>query len=104
MQDEEIPDAETKIDVAYSLRASTYRGQKQLTLQFQELRVNEERPIEIRKPKIDLRDLRLQPSTFELHASNFNLGRRKDKAKGKSRFDLYPADEFTIYHNSPIDQ
>ena len=58
--DEEIPEAETKIDVAYSLRASTYRGQKQLTLQFQELRAVEEKPIEIRKSKLEVRDWRLE--------------------------------------------
>ena len=51
---EEIPDVETKIDVAYSLRASTYRGQKQLTLQFQDFRVVEEKPIETRKSKIEI--------------------------------------------------
>ena len=99
--DEEIPDAESKIDVAYSLRANTYRGQKQLMLQFQELRIINEQPIEIRKPKIQLRDLRLQPSTFNSHVSTLIWAEGNDKAKGKSRFDLYPADELTIFTTPP---
>ncbi len=99
--DEEIPDAESKIDVAYSLRAGTYRGQKQLMLQFQELRIINEQPVEIRKPKIQLRDLRLQPSTFNSHASTLIWAEGNDKAKGKSRFDLYPADELTIFTTPP---
>ena len=61
-----FPISETKIDVAFSLRASTYRGQKQLTLQFQELRVVEEKPIEIRKSKIDIRDWRAESRKFGL--------------------------------------
>jgi single-stranded-DNA-specific exonuclease len=99
--DEEIPDVESKIDVAYSLRASTYRGQKQLMLQFQELRIINEQPIEIRKPKIQLRDLRLQSSTFNSHTSTLIWAEGNDKAKGKSRFDLYPADEFAIFTTPP---
>ena len=99
--DEEIPEAEAKIDVAYSLRASTYGGQRQLTLQLQELRVKEEKPIEIRKPKIELRDFRLQPSTFNAPATTLIWAEGNDKAKGKSRFDLYPADELEIFTTPP---
>ena len=50
--DEELPNIETKMDVAFSLRSSTYRGENQLTLQFQDFRVAEEKPIEIQKSKI----------------------------------------------------
>jgi single-stranded-DNA-specific exonuclease len=98
---EEIPDAETKIDVAYSLRANTYRGQKQLTLQFQDFRVVEEKPIEIQKVKIEIRDLRLQPSTFNVQSSTLIWAEGADKTKGANRFDLRPADEFAIYTTPP---
>jgi len=107
--DEELPDIETKMDVAFSLRASTYRGQKQLTLQFQDFRVVEEKPIEIRKSKIEIRDLRLQPfdiaqgkpSTFKVQSSALIWAEGNDKAKGVNRFDLYPTDEFAIYTTPP---
>ncbi len=98
---EEIPDVETKIDVAYYLRANTYRGEKQLTLQFQEFRAVEEKPIEIRKSKIEIRDLRLQPSTFNIPYSTLIWAEGNHKAEGKSRFDLYPADELAIYTTPP---
>jgi len=99
--DEELPVVGTKMDVAFSLRSSTYRGQKQLTLQFQELRVVEEKPIEIRKAKIQIRDLRLQSSTFSIQPSTLIWAEGNNKAKGKSRFDLHPADEFAIYTTPP---
>ena len=98
---EEIPTAETRIDVAYSLRANTYRGQKQLTLQFQELRVVEEKPIEIQKSKIKIRDLRLQSSSFVNSISTLIWAEGDDISKGKNRFDLYQADEFAIYTIPP---
>ena len=99
---EEIPDVETKIDVAYSVRASTYRGEKQLAVQFQKLRVVEEKPIEIRKAKIEIRDLRQDVGGFEgLKVGMLIWAEGNDKAKGKSRFDLSEADEFAIYTTPP---
>jgi single-stranded-DNA-specific exonuclease len=99
---EEIPDAESKIDVAYSLRASSYRGQKQITLQFEEFRVVEEKPIEIRKAQLEIRDWRSESGKLEsLNAGTLVWAEGMEKAKGKSRFDLYPADEFAIYTAPP---
>ena len=100
--DEEIPDLDTKIDVTYSLRANTYRGQKQLTLQFQELRVVEEKPIEIRKSKIDIRDWRAESKKLdEIPFDTLIWAEGADKAKGVNRFDLHRANEFTIYTTPP---
>jgi hypothetical protein len=45
---ENLPPADTKFDIAYTLRGTSFRGQKQVTLQFKEFRVTEEKPIEIR--------------------------------------------------------
>jgi len=100
--DDEIPEAETKIDIAYSLRASTYRGEKQLTLQFQELRVVEEKPIEIRKSKLEIRDWRLDGRKLnEIPSSALIWAEGSKRAKGKPRFDLSEADEFAIYTTPP---
>ena len=98
---EELPEADSKFDIAYSLRASSYRGQKQVTLQFEEFRVTHdaEKPVEVRSPKIDIRDLRLQP--FDLQPSTLVWAEGAQKSKGKSRFELHQADGFAIYTTPP---
>jgi single-stranded-DNA-specific exonuclease len=99
---EELPPTDTKFDIAYSLRATSYRGQKQVTLQFKEFRVVEEKSLEVRESKIDIRDMRLNVSTFErLKAETLIWAEGADKSKGKSRFELTQADELTIYTTPP---
>ncbi len=96
---EDMPETGSKFDIAYSLRASSYRGQKQVTLQFEEFRVihDDESPVEVRPSKIEIRDLRLQPSTSSLQPSTLVWAEGADKSKGISRFELHQADEFAIY-------
>ena len=112
---EELPDSSTlrqaqdnaslregsTFDIAYSLRASTYRGQKQVTLQFEEFRVVEEKVVEVRKSKLEIRDLRLQPSTFNLQPSTLIWAEGLDKTAGNSRLELHEADELSIYTTPP---
>jgi single-stranded-DNA-specific exonuclease len=99
---EELPEDGSKFDIAYSLRASTFRGGKQVTLQFEEFRVVEEKPVEVRQKKLEVEDLRLSVSSFErLNAETLIWAEGADKAKGKSRFDLHQADEFAIYTTPP---
>ncbi len=90
-------------DVAYSFRATTFRGQKQLSVQFEEFRiVEEEQPIEVRKSEIEIQDLRLNVSTFQ--RSNIQTlvwAEGTDKINGRSRFELQQADEFAIYTTPP---
>jgi single-stranded-DNA-specific exonuclease len=99
---ETLPEAGTKFDVAYSLRTSTFRGEKRLTLQFEAFRVVEERPVEIASPQIEVRDLRLQNAPLEnVPAHTLIWAEGADKDKGKSRVELMPADEFFIYTAPP---
>ncbi len=98
---EELPPTETKFDIAYTLRATTFRGQRQVSLQFKEFRVTEESPVEIRESKLDIRDMRLQSATLNLQPSTLIWAEGADKAKGKARFELTPADELTIYTTPP---
>jgi single-stranded-DNA-specific exonuclease len=107
---EEFPEEGSKFDIAYSLRASSYRGQKQVTLQFEEFRVVEEKSVEIRSSRFDIRDLRLKTFNVEpfdkLRAGSLTLNvlvwaEGAEKSRGKSRFDLHPADEFAIYTTPP---
>jgi len=94
---EELPEEGSKFDIAYSLRASTFRGEKQITLQFDGFRVLEEKPMEIRESKIEIRDMRLQPSLLNLQPSTLIWAEGPDRAVGTPRFDLEQADELSIY-------
>jgi len=98
---EDMPPADTKFDIAFTLRATSYRGQRQVTLQFKEFRITEEKPIETRESKLDVRDMRLQPSTLNLQPSTLIWAEGADKAKGKPRFELTEADELAIYTTPP---
>jgi len=98
---EELPPAESKFDIAYTLRATSFRGQKQVTIQFEEFRVMDEKPVEIRKPKIEIRDMRLQPSLLNLQPSTLIWAEGPDKAIGVTRRELHLADEFSIYTAPP---
>jgi single-stranded-DNA-specific exonuclease len=97
---EELPPAEGKFDIAYSLRASSFRGQKQVTLQFEEFRIVEEKLIEVKKEKFEIIDCRLD-SSFIIHPSSLIWAEGADKAKGKSRYELTQSDEFAIYTTPP---
>ncbi len=97
----DLPEAGSKIDAAYSVRATSYRGQKQVTMQFQEFRVVEEAPLEIRSSKFDIRDMRLQASMLNLQPSTLIWAEGSDKSVGVSRFELHPADELSIYTTPP---
>jgi single-stranded-DNA-specific exonuclease len=103
---EELPEEGSKFDIAYSLRASSYRGQKQVTLQFEEFRIKEEKPLEVRSSKVDIRDLRLESVSLlkklQEQAPSIQIwAEGADKSKGRSRFDLHQADEFAIYTTPP---
>jgi len=102
---EELPDGGSTFDIAYSLRASTFRGAKQVTLQFEELRLVEEKPLEIRPAKLDIRDMRAQPSLLNLQPSTLIWAEGPDRGAGVPRFELRPAQEFSIYTTpaSPAD-
>ncbi|WKZ39196.1 MAG: single-stranded-DNA-specific exonuclease RecJ [Anaerolineales bacterium] len=99
---EELPPTDAKFDVAYTLRATSYRGQRQVNLQFKEFRIIEERPIEVKETGLEIQDLRLNVSTFErLNVQTLVWAEGADKTKGKSRFALTRADEFAIYTTPP---
>ncbi len=98
---EELPAAGSKFDIAYSLRASTFRGKKQVNLTFEEFRAVEEKPIEIYKPKLKIRDMRLQSATLNLQPSTLIWAEGPDRAAGLPRHELKQADELSIYTTPP---
>lgn len=98
---EELPEDGSTFDIAYSLRASSYRGQKQVTLQFEEFRIVQEAAVEIQKSKLEVRDLRLQSSLLNLQPSTLIWAEGPDRSAGVSRRDLKQSDELTIYTTPP---
>jgi single-stranded-DNA-specific exonuclease len=98
----DLPEEGSKFDIAYSMRASSFRGVKQVTLQFEDYRIVEEAPSELKKRKIEIVDYRLQTETFDrLQVETLVWAEGADKVKGKSRFELQPSDEFAIYTTPP---
>jgi len=105
----ELPEEGSKFDIAYSLRASTFRGEKQVTLQFEEFRVVEEAPPELKKRKIEIVDYRLESASSLASLTKLQeqvpaiqiWAEGADKARGKNRFELQSADEFAIYTTPP---
>jgi single-stranded-DNA-specific exonuclease len=105
----ELPEEGSKFDIAYSLRASTFRGDKQVTLQFEEFRIVQEAPPELRKHKIEIVDYRMESADaaaslarVQEQAPGLQIwAEGPDKAKGISRFDLRLADELAIYTVPP---
>ncbi len=102
----ELPEEGSKFDIAYSLRASTFRGEKQVTLQFEEFRIVEEAPVELKTRTIEVVDYRLESASTLAKIQEQSAGIQiwaegADKAKGRSRLELEQADEFTIYTTPP---
>ncbi len=98
---EELPEIGSKIDIAFSMRASTFRGEKQVALHFEDYHVVEERLAEIRPASLEIRDLRQQPVTSNFAPSTLIWAEGADKTKGESRLELRPADELAIYTTPP---
>jgi len=98
---EELPEEGSRFDIAYSLRASSFRGQKQVNLTFEEFRLIEERAIEIKESKLELVDWRLEIGQWKSLENILTWAEGEDKTKGKSRDELQPAEEFAIYTTPP---
>jgi single-stranded-DNA-specific exonuclease len=99
---EELPEMGSKIHVAYSLRAGTFRGKRQVSVQFTDMQVVEDKSIELRPPRVEVEDWRTEPGRFKDLSENILVwAEGADKAKGKSRLELHPAEKFAIYTSPP---
>jgi single-stranded-DNA-specific exonuclease len=101
-----LPEEGSKFDIAYSMRASTFRGDKQVSLQFEEFRIVEEVPPELRKRKVEIVDYRLESASLLAETQEQSPALQiwaegTEKAKGRNRFELQPADELAIYTAPP---
>lgn len=103
---EELPESGSTFDIAYTVRASTFRGEKQVTLQLEEFRVTEESAVEVREKEIDILDVRLESASLlaklqEQSPAIQIWAEGADKSTGKSRYDLQQADELAIFTTPP---
>ena len=94
---EELPEEGSVFDVAYSLRASSFRGERQVSLQFEEFRILHDQALELQPERTEIVDRRSGPPTFNFEPSTLVWAEGAERAKGKSRNELHPADEFVIY-------
>lgn len=106
---EEQPEEGSVFDIAYSLRASTFRGEKQISLQFEEFRVVQEAPIDLRKRQIEVVDYRTESAsllaTLREQAPGLQIwAEGVEKDKGQTRSQLQPANELVIYSTPPSSQ
>jgi len=110
---EELPGLITeeggKFDLAYTLRASDFRGVRQVSLEFVDLRLIEEKPIRVAKPRIEIVDhrnaedprnilaaLNLQPTTII-----WVEGEDNKAVGGTDRNGLEPAKALAIWTTPP---
>ncbi len=99
---EALPETGSRVDLAYKLRASDFRGVKQVQLEFVALRVVEEAAVEVKKKGIEIRDWRLESRKIERLTDEVVVwAEGSDKARGKPRYELRQADEFAIYTTPP---
>jgi len=97
---EDLP--EGKFDLAYSVRASTFRGERQLALEFVDFRVVEEKAVEVKSEQIEVIDLRGNVEQFSrLTVQTYAEGDDKKKIAGVDRFNLHPSDELVIFTTPP---
>jgi len=99
---DELPETGSRIDIAYSLRASTYRGERQLQLQYIDFRVVEEKVVEVKSKKVEVVDLRDNVEMLKsLKVLTFVEGEDKKKVNGTDRYHLQPSIELAIYTTPP---
>ncbi|MDK1029330.1 MAG: single-stranded-DNA-specific exonuclease RecJ [Anaerolineae bacterium] len=98
--EETIP--EGKFDIAYSLRATTFRGERQLSLQFIAYRTLEPINVEIKSREREIVDLRKTLEQVQnLDVQIYAEGQHNKEIGGMDRFGLQPSDELVIYTVPP---
>lgn len=102
---------ETKFDLAYSVRASTYRGQKDVQVEWIDYRLNGAQLISLKSKEhpIDVIDLREEPNPLvkliKLQSQEpfliWGEAEAKTKITCRDRFSLYPAASLAIWTIPP---
>jgi len=102
---EDLPEEGSWFDIAFSLRASTFRGERQITVQFEDFQIVEEKqPAEIAGRELEVIDLRSSKVPEEELAALIRQlpelevwSEGSQRQKGKMRFELQAARELAVY-------
>lgn len=104
---QELP--EDGFDLAYSLRASDYRGQKQLSIELVDVRPLQVEQVEVRTRKLEILDLRaetdpaqaIQPHLQDAKIQVWAEGEWKQATRGRGRHELGECHTLAILTSPP---
>ncbi len=105
----ELPEPGSKIDLAYTLRASDWRGARQTQLEFVDLRVVEQERMEVRSKRLEVVDFRGAENPLEILAAErqkskvvcWAEGEDKKRIGGVDRNGLAKADTLIVWSTPP---
>lgn len=99
---ETLPEAGSRIEVAYTLRATTFRGARQLTLELKDIHEIDPEPVEIIRKQLEVIDLRQDLERYsKLNYQTYVEGDDKDQIGGMDRYGLQPSRELVIFTCPP---
>lgn len=96
-----LPETDQRMDIAYSLRASAFRGERQLTLQLLDWRPVETPVIQVQPLMPEVLDWRKQDTPIPAGVQVFAEGEHRQQVGGVDRYHLQRADELAIYTAPP---
>ena len=104
---EELPSG--RFDLAYTLRASDWRGSRQAQVEFVDYHSVDDKIVEIQHPALEIHDYRSVEdpmgtlSSIRNHPSTVILaeGNEKEQVGGSNRLELSPADHLVIWTIPP---
>ena len=108
--DNSLPDADMPFDLAYSLQASTFRGERQLQIQWLDYQSTAASPeFQVEAPAVEIIDLRrenqplirLKAIQAEVDLQIWAEGEAKAKLGGKDRTELIPGTHLAVWTSPP---
>ncbi len=102
---EELPQG--RFDLAYTIRTSDYKGQKQVTVELVDFREGENEPVTVKRRKLHIEDWRSEENAREkleslpAEAMVWAEGEHKKAVNGKGRHELQAAETLVIWTTPP---
>lgn len=104
---EELPQG--RFDLAYTIRTSDYKGQKQVTVELVDFRAAEGAVVEVKRPKVEVEDWRGVENALErltidhrpLTMTVWAEGEHKKLVNGQGRHELEAAETLVIWTTPP---
>lgn len=103
---QELPQG--RFELACTLRASDHQGQRQVTVELVDFRESENAPVAVKRPKLEIVDLRKDErdkqeilSSFISPCQIWAEGEHKKLTGGKGRHELEPAETLVIWTTPP---